>query len=106
MSELKRHHINEVMDMHNLTRGEMGYSFVYYADEAEKEARHHKFKRCVAMAKWCEFRSRYYDLLIKVEASYLLSNPHNVHKYERKAFLSKSWRIKWLELAEKFKEAK
>lgn len=36
MSELKRHHINEVMDMHNLTRGEMGYSFVYYADDADK----------------------------------------------------------------------
>jgi len=33
--EMKRHHINEVMDMHNLTRGEMGYSFVYYADEVD-----------------------------------------------------------------------
>ena len=34
--ELKRHHINEVMDMHNLTRGEMGYSVVYYADDVDK----------------------------------------------------------------------
>ena len=33
--ELKRHHINEVMDMHNLTRGEMGYSVVYYADDVD-----------------------------------------------------------------------
>lgn len=36
MSELKRHHINEVMDMHNLTKGEMGYSIVYYADDVDK----------------------------------------------------------------------
>lgn len=35
MSELKRHHINEVMDMHCLTRGEMGYSWVYYADDVD-----------------------------------------------------------------------
>ena len=33
--ELKRHHINEVMDMHNLTRGEMGYSVVYYAEDVD-----------------------------------------------------------------------
>lgn len=41
--ELKRRHINEVMDMHNLTKGKMGYSIVYYAEEvdavlAEKDA--------------------------------------------------------------------
>lgn len=36
MSELKRHNINEVMDMHNLTRGKMSYSFVYYADDVDR----------------------------------------------------------------------
>ena len=36
MSKLKRHHINEVMDMHNLTKGELGYSYVYYADDVDK----------------------------------------------------------------------
>lgn len=35
MSELKRHHINEVMDMHALTRGELCYSQVYYADDVD-----------------------------------------------------------------------
>lgn len=35
MKELKRHHINEVMDMHALTRGELGYSQVYYADDVD-----------------------------------------------------------------------
>ena len=36
MSELKRLHINEVMDMHALTRGKMGYSQVYYADDVDR----------------------------------------------------------------------
>ena len=36
MSELKMHHINEVMDMHNLTKGKLGYSYVYYADDVDK----------------------------------------------------------------------
>lgn len=36
MSKLKKHHINEVMDMHNLTKGELGYSYVYYADDVDK----------------------------------------------------------------------
>ena len=35
MSELKRHHINEVMDMHALTRGKLCYSQVYYADDVD-----------------------------------------------------------------------
>lgn len=33
--ELKMHHISEVWDMHNLTRGKMGFSIVYYADEVD-----------------------------------------------------------------------
>lgn len=36
MSELKRRHINEVMDMFCLTRGDMNRSQVYYADDADK----------------------------------------------------------------------
>ena len=49
MSELKRHHINEVMDMYALTRGEPCYSQVYYADDvdrvfAELKARIHELE--------------------------------------------------------------
>lgn len=51
--ELKRRHINEVMDMHNITRGQMGYSFVYYADDvdavlAEKDSEIAKLKSDLA----------------------------------------------------------
>lgn len=36
MSKLIKHHINEVMDMHCLTKGKMGYSVVYYANDVDK----------------------------------------------------------------------
>lgn len=36
MSELKRRHINEVMDMFCLTRGDLNWAYVYYADDADK----------------------------------------------------------------------
>lgn len=35
MNELIKHHINEVMDLHCLTKGEMGYSVVYYANDVD-----------------------------------------------------------------------
>ena len=77
---------------------------VYLKSEADLYIAHQKYKRCLAMAAQYEYKSRYYDLLVKVEASYLLSNPHNVHKYERKAFRSKILRARWRELAEHYKE--
>ena len=76
----------------------------YLKSEADLYIAHQKYKRCLAMAAQYEYKSRYYDLLVKVEASYLLSNPHNVHKYERKAFRSKILRARWRELAEHYKE--
>lgn len=54
---------------------------------AEKEARHHKYKRCLAMAWWCS-----------AELGMLVST------WEFKIKHYKKWHIRWLELAEKFKE--
>lgn len=122
MSELKRHHINEVMDMHNLTKGEMSYSFVYYADDvdrviaekdaetvelkeqvhdyaqglyvmqarAEKKLRRYKFKWCLAMAGRCRLRGRLFGAC---------------GLYEKELWALK-WHKRWLELAERLKEAK
>lgn len=87
MSELKRHHINEVMDMHNLTRGEMGYSIVYYADEADRVIARHKYKRCLAMAGRCRLRGRLFGAC---------------GLYEKELWALK-WHKRWLGLAEKFK---
>ena len=113
MSELKRHHINEVMDMHNLTRGEMSYSFVYYADDidrviAEKDAeiRHHKYKRCLAMAERCKYRMYYLAAVVEQEASKIIPLKAQIQWYQKRESRMDYWKNRWLELAEKFKEAK
>lgn len=54
---------------------------------AEKEARHDKYKRCLAMAYWCS-----------AELGMLVST------WESKIKYYKRWQKRWLELAEKFKE--
>lgn len=62
--------------------------------EQEKEARHHKYKRCMAMAKWCKDR-------IENVVQY---NEHDdwliINEYWER------WHNRWIELADKFKEAK
>lgn len=67
MSELIKHHINEVMDMHCLTKGKMGYSVVYYANDvdkviAEKDNEIRRLKRALwlARAKSAEARKDYW----------------------------------------------
>ena len=62
-------------------------------NEMEKQERHNKYKRCLAMAGWCSSRSLswYYD-----------PADEQLHKSD---FYDK-WKFRWRELAEKFKEAK
>ena len=55
-----------------------------------KEKSCHKFKRCLAMAKWCATERDIY---------------HLIPRFGKMKFYTK-WRKRWLELAEKFKEAK
>lgn len=63
-----------------------------YAMQLYNELRHHKYKRCLAMAKWCDTKGDWYYSLGE-------SFRNRVDFYIK-------WRDKWLELAEKFKEAK
>jgi hypothetical protein len=65
-----------------------------YARKLYKEAQHHKYKRCLAMAMWC-FEKSYSTTLVKYDKeSGLLRNFYDW------------WGKRWLELAEKFKEPK
>ena len=67
-----------------------GYIKVVCKEEADKVIANNKYKRCLAMAKWCAAEHDIYKLtprFVKVE-------------FYRK------WHARWLELAEKFKEAK
>ena len=62
-----------------------------------KENHHQKYKRCLAMAKWCETQFAYYIASCdRYDSKYV--NKKAGHFYK--------WKYKWLELAEKFKEAK
>ena len=55
-----------------------------------KSERHHKYKRCLAMAKWCDAERDIFNLTPKVT---------KVEFFAR-------WHKRWLEIATKFKEAK
>jgi hypothetical protein len=62
-----------------------------------KECIHHKYKRCLAMARWCETQFAYYIASCdRYDSKYV--NKKAGHFYK--------WKYKWLELAEKFKEAR
>ena len=63
-----------------------------YAMQLYNELRHQKYKRCLAMAKWCDAQVEWYNSL----------NEDYLFWLE----LYVKWRKRWLELAEKFKEVK
>jgi hypothetical protein len=74
-----------------------------YAMQLYKEAQHHKYKRCLAMAEWC----RMHDEFMQLESERLgLPQSTLFLEYRRKSMWWNKWRNRWLELAEKFKEAK
>lgn len=63
---------------------------VMRCERAERELRNQKYKRCLAMARWCAAERDIYNL---------------TPKFAKMNFYKK-WRKRWLKLAEKFKEAK
>ena len=69
-----------------------GYIKVVDKSEADKVIARHKYKRCLAMAKRCHDESMWW-----------YSKGYGFEKYDK--FWEK-WEKRWLELAEKFKEAK
>ena len=64
-----------------------------------KEKSHHKYKRCLAMAKWCE--SKVYHIRRTPLGD---MSKHEYWQYENDFW--QRWQNRWLELAKKFKEAK
>ena len=63
-----------------------------YAMQLYNETRHQKYKRCLAMAKWCESEAYIHE--------------HGSEYDEDLVAWFGKWYKRWLELAEKFKEAK
>ena len=73
---------------------------------AEKEARHDKYKRCLAMAKWCDVKATIYRMLINEETSKINSRPYFFRLYKIKKEMFERRSKTFTQLAEKFKEAK
>lgn len=73
----------------------------YDADEADREIRRQKRKRCLAMADKCV------DLCHKAKDLYRWAEDENLeYHYNRKIEFFARWHKRWLAIAEKFKEAK
>ena len=63
---------------------------------AESQVRRQMYKRCLAMAKWCEYFANYWECC----------EPPDCGAFIARAKFNRKWLKRWLELAEKFKEAK
>ena len=69
----------------------------------EREIRHQKYKRCLAMANWC-CDACYKWMMRKAKA--IVLGKDGVKEYyqaKRKLFLFIRWQTRWLKIAEKFK---
>ena len=65
--------------------------------EKNKELRHQKYKRCLAMARWCETQFAYYIASCdRYDSKYV--NKKAGHFYR--------WKYRWMEIAEHYKESK
>ncbi len=71
------------------------------SDNAIKELHYQKYKRCLAMAKKCHAIYEKYSMLASDDRNW----EEEDYYFARWRFFEK-WKYKWLELAEKFKEAK
>ena len=71
-----------------------------------KIIQHHKYKRCLAMADFCESQE-YYCNAVGNGFWLVRGDLKTRDEYRKKASdLWWKWRIRWLDIAEKFKEAK
>lgn len=90
IAELKEKHKTEVKELLCLIRDKEN-NFNRAFDSEEKEIRHHKRKRCLAMAKWCELK--------RIDAANYRIPRCKWEFYDK-------WHKRWLELAKRFKGAK
>lgn len=95
MSELKTYGMNDP---------EVGDEYeMYKVSNVDDVIAHHKYKRCLAMAMWCKSKSEIYNEFAADASEYM---PSYEARFRRKAVLYQKWAMRWMELVEKFKEAK
>jgi hypothetical protein len=111
IAELKEKHKTEVKELLCLIRDKEN-NFNRAFDSEEKEIRHQKYKRCLAMAGWCEATALWcYQAANTLPTGFhatLFGKPVMIEPdrlFDRFERLIK-WSNRWMNLANKFKEAK
>lgn len=105
MSELKATTAQEIVQnekdcdyMDELFGGvKMPPTQVYLKSEADKVIAHNKYKRCLAMAKWCHTNDQMMSRLYK-EACIVKIQGRDSYFFQARWW--EKWRKRWLELAE------
>ena len=69
-----------------------------------KQIRHHKYKRCLAMAERCKYRMYYLAAVVEQEASKIIPLKAQIQWYQKRENRMDYWKNRWLELAEQFKD--
>ena len=97
MSELKEHQFCESDEFFREYPGPLSNeSHLYYLkSEADKVIARHKYKRCLAMARWCKAMYDKEEASVNDGLSWYFISPEMKY-WER-------WRNRWQKLAEKFK---
>ena len=102
IADLEENHKKEVGQLLILNR-EQANPANRLRDSMEQVIHHQKYKRCLAMARWCEAEMH----RSLTEQSALIDFPEiDRFQYLQWNFMHfKKWHKRWLELAKKFKEA-
>ena len=103
ISDLEEKHKTEVKELLCLIRDKEN-NFNRAFDSEEKELRRHKYKRCMAMARWCCDACDKW-MMRKAKAIGLgKDGVIEYHKARSKLFHYMRWQTRWLKIAEQFKE--
>lgn len=95
IAELEESHKMEVEQLLILNR-EQANAANRLRNSMEKAIRHHKYKRCLRVAKWCFTKSNYHFVLAR--------HGEDTKENNRKSILYSKWHKHWLNIAKKFRE--
>ena len=98
IAELEEKHKKEVEQLLILNR-EQANAANRLRDSMEQALRHHKYKRCLRLAMWCESEENRLEAIAPI-----FDTDKECWEYNSDYWYK--WHKRWLELAEKFKEAK
>ena len=75
---------------------------VMRCERAERELRHQKYKRCLAMAEWCKESLRLMRTYEVTDDYWNLEPGHDAEYFRKKGDFYKKWRKRWLGIAKTF----